>query len=151
MSIINSDQYNVDWQLRVLRGLQNMSDQLAAQINATQNVNIIAPLGSQTSDVSVSVAIASDQFAARIKPGIIISSGEVATLIESSVTSISFASNGTANALISFDGGDSYVAIPTGTTINMDAGGIMNRYGTEVFGYDTNTNAGSSLIITYNS
>jgi hypothetical protein len=82
----------------------------------------------------------------------LISSGDTATvIISSSILSISFASNGTADALISFDGGVGYVAIPTGTTINLDAGGIMNRFVQDTFAYDTDTNGGASLIITYNT
>ena len=152
MSIINSDQYNADWQLRVLRGLQNLSDQLSASINVNGDVNatIVAPLGSLSADESVAVALCQEQYTAKVKPGLLISSGDAATTILANLRSISFASNGTADALISVDGGASYIAIPTGTTINLDAGGLGNVYGANVFGYDTATNAGSSLIITYN-
>ncbi len=55
------------------------------------------------------------------------------------------------NALISFDGGGTYVAITTGTTINMDAGTLNNIYLGNTFYYDTNTNTGAALYITYNS
>lgn len=152
MSIINSDQYNADWQLRVLRGLQNMSDQLASTINVIGNVNatIVNPLGSLTAEESVSIAIAKDQFAAKVSPVILLSTGDLSTTISDEITSISFASIGTADALISFDSGSNYVALATGTTVNMDAGGIMNVYGSDTFGYDTDTNAGASLLITYN-
>jgi hypothetical protein len=119
---------------------------------ATSNVNIVGPLGTQSSTSSVSVTIANDQAKLGITPNILISTGDAATvIISSAITSISFASNGTADALISFDGGVNYVAIPTGTTINLDAGGIMNLFATDCFAYDTDTNTGASLIITYNS
>jgi uncharacterized protein (AIM24 family) len=67
------------------------------------------------------------------------------------VYSISFASNGTGNAIITFDGGMSTVELSSGTTVNVDAGGVCNFYAKERFGYDTDTNAGASLIITYNT
>jgi hypothetical protein len=138
---------NFPWQLRVLNGLQAIAD----NVNNNQ-VEIISPLGTQSSINSVSVTIANDQAKLGITPNILISTGDAATVITSSaITSISFASNGTADALISFDGGVNYVAIPTGTTINLDAGGIMNLFATDCFAYDTDTNTGASLIITYNS
>ena len=119
---------------------------------STHPVTIVSPIGFQSSSTSVSVSIANDQAKLGITPNILISSGDTATvIISSSILSISFASNGTADALISFDGGVGYVAIPTGTTINMDAGGIMNRFVQDTFAYDTDTNGGASLIITYNT
>jgi hypothetical protein len=138
---------NFPYQLKVLQGLQAIAD------NTNNNeVEIIAPLGFQGSATSVSVSIANDQAKLGITPNILISSGDTATvIISSSILSISFASNGTADALISFDGGTSYAAIPTGTTINLDAGGIMNRFVQDTFAYDTDTNGGASLIITYNT
>jgi hypothetical protein len=128
MSIINSDGLNTNWQLNVLRGLQNVADQI--QNSGNVNPSPTAPIN--------------------IRPGLIISSGVAPTVINTRVYSISFASNGTAAALISFDGGATYNAIPAGTTINMDANGLNNFYAANTFGYDTQTNAGSSLIITYN-
>lgn len=113
------------------------------------NATIVNPIGSQAADASVSVALASDQFRVQIVPKIIVSSGEAATLIYSNLHSISFASNGTGPALITFNQGVNYVSIPTGTTINMDAGGIDNNYPGGYFGYNTSA-AGASLIITYN-
>lgn len=91
-----------------------------------------------------------DQFTKIVTPNIIIE-----TIHNDSLGvpcySISFASNGTAAALVSFDGGLNYKAIPTGTTINMDAGGLGWYYDANMFYWDTTTNAGSSLIITYNN
>lgn len=121
MSIINSDGLNANWQLNVLRGLQSIKDQL---INAGTN--------------SVSVTVV---------PHILISAGDSSTLITVKTTSVSFASNGTAEALVTFDGGATIVSLPIGTTVNMDA---PSGYAENLFGYDTATNPGSSLIITYN-
>jgi hypothetical protein len=124
----------------------------SAASTANSNVTIVGPLGTQSSTSSVAVTLSNDQAKLGIIPHIIISSGDAATvIIASSIMSISFASNGTADALISFDGGVNYVAIPTGTTINLDAGGIMNLFVQDTFAYDTDTNSGASLIITYNA
>jgi hypothetical protein len=130
-----------------LKGLQGIIDEL----NGSSNVNatITAPLGARPEAQSVSVALASDQFRVQIRARIIVSAGETATLINSNLHSISFASNGTGPALITFDQGLNYVSIPAGTTVNMDAGGINNNYPGGYFGYDT-SGAGASLIITYN-
>jgi hypothetical protein len=177
MSIINSDGLNTNWQLNVLRGLQGVIDELKLQANDT---TIIAPKGQEDMDASIPVVLASNQSAiptnstivgpldarialesvsvvlatnqANLEVGarIIISSGEALTSINVNVYSISFASNGSVPAIITFDGGSTLVAIPEGTTINMDAGGVCNFYSKNKFGYDTDTNPGSSLIITYN-
>lgn len=128
-------------------------EELLVRVNSsagTQDVNITSPLSQLTAGESVSVVLNSDQAGLAITPVIIVSSGDTATLIANKTSSISFASNGTANALISFDGGITYTALPAGTTINMDAGGLGNSYQGNTFGYDTATNSGASLIITYN-
>lgn len=125
MSIINSDGLNTNWQLNVLRGLQGINDQLATAASV-----VPAPIVPIT-----------------ILPHILISAGESSTLITVKTTSISFASNGTAEALVTFDGGSTIVSLPIGTTVNMDA---PSGYAENLFGYDTATNPGSSLIITYN-
>lgn len=114
------------------------------------SVTITGPLGTQNSADSVSVALASDQMTQSITPNII-SVGSANGNLAAECRSISFASNGTANARISFDGGINYVNLPAGTSINMDAGGIANTYPASVFYWDTTTNAGSQLIITYNT
>lgn len=177
MSIINSDGLNTNWQLNVLRGLQGVIDELKLQSGNTTIIapkgqedmtasipvviasdqtaiptdsTIVGPLDARVPEESVSVALATNQANLEVGPGIIISSGDSQTLITVKVYSISFASNGSAPALVTFDGGTTIVAIPEGTTVNMDAGGICNFYLQNRFGYDTDTNAGSSLIITYN-
>ena len=151
MSIINSDGYNADWQLRVLRGLQGIITTLETTVNVTGDVNatIVEPIGPRASSDSIPVVIAKDQFSMYIYPTIIISVGDTATLIPSEVLSISFSNNGIVPVKITFDNGASWPSLPAGTTVNMDAGGIMNKYPPEVFGYDT-ADIGASLIITYN-
>lgn len=129
-------------------------EELLVKVNSmgtfSQDVNIKNPLGSLTEGESVSVALSSDQYKLTIIPIIISSSGSTPVAITDKAYSISFASNGTAAALVSFDGGLTYVSLPAGTTINMDAGGVNNYYQGETFYYDTATNAGASLLITYN-
>jgi hypothetical protein len=129
-------------------------EELLVRVNSTgtfsQDVNIKNPLSQLIATDSVSVVLTSDQADLVITPVIIVSSGDSSTLIGNSTRSISFASNGTANALVTFDGGATIVALPAGTTVNMDAGGLGNFYQGNSFGYDTATNAGASLIITYN-
>lgn len=141
----------LNW-LNTFDGASKAVDVIASWMNEiiTAQVSIVKPIGEQTSDDSVSVVLSKEQFRFEPQPVLIISSGDVATLIGENVYSISFASNGTAAALVSFDGGANYESIPTGTTINMDAGGLGWIYRGDIFGYDTDTNAGSSLIITYN-
>ena len=121
MSIINSDGLNANWQLNVLRGLQGINDKLDSGLPPANSANII--------------------------PRILISTNEGATLITVKTTSVSFASNGSDDALVTFDGGNTIVALPTGTTVNMES---VSGYANNLFGYDTATNAGASLIITYN-
>lgn len=117
----------------------------------TVNATIVAPLGAQESCAdAISVSLCQNQYKRDITPVIQIVSGTDDS-ISDPIYSISFASNGTADALISFDGGVSYVALPTGTTVNMDAAGLANMYPGDLFYWDTTTNAGASLIITYNT
>ena len=147
MSIINSDGLNTNWQLNVLRGLQGIIDELNSTVNV--NATIVSPLGARPEIESVSVALSTDQWALPVRPFLGISAGDPPTLVPNQVYSISFASNGTAPALVSFDMGSSYIAIPSGTTINMDASGLGNYYQPNTFAYDTSA-AGASLIITWN-
>lgn len=127
-------------------GHNNTKAAVTGQQELLVRINSVNPNNLTTQDVN----IVGNQIGGKITPGIIVSTGEAAALLNTDVYSISFASNGTADALISFDGGVNYVGLPTGTTINMDAGVLGNRYLSNTFGYDTATNAGASLIITFN-
>lgn len=117
---------------------------------ANTNVTIVNPLGNTSEAKSVSVVLTDDQFTKIVTPNIIIETAHDDSL-GVLCYSISFASNGTADALVSFDGGANYKAIPTGTTINMDAGGLGWYYDANMFYWKTTTNPGASLIITYNN
>ncbi len=98
---------------------------------------------------AVTTLLCDDQFIKKITPGVLIQSGTTGSIgIET--YSASFASNGSADALVSFDGGSNYVAVPSGTTLNMTAGTLGWYYASDVFKWDTTT-SGASLIITYNS
>jgi hypothetical protein len=123
------------------------SDQTAIPTDST----IIGPLDYRDPEESVSVVLANSQANKEVGVAILTSVGDSMTYINKDVYSISFASNGSADAIITFDGGMDTVAIPTGTTVNMDAGGVCNYYASGRFGYDTDTNTGASLIITYNA
>lgn len=92
--------------------------------------------------------ICDDQYYFNPTPTLLIESGTIGS-INNKVLSISFASNGTAPALISFDFGTTFKSIPVGTTINMDGGAFMWRYSSNVFQWNTSA-AGASLIITFN-
>jgi hypothetical protein len=168
---------NMPWQWQVLRGLQcicdelkeinintdgieqllqDIIDELAAGIDVNivsplpLPIEILGPLDNRAEVDSVSVVLTNDQFKNSVTPNIIFETIHDDNLAVSCY-SISFASNGTADAEISFDGGINYVALPTGTTINMDAGGLAWSYPPNVFYWKTTTNAGASLIITYNN
>jgi hypothetical protein len=97
-----------------------------------------------------SVTIDPAQFTQVITPNISTVTGANGSLA-TACKAISFASNGTAAALVSFNGGVNYVSLAAGTTVNMDSGGLDNEYAANKFYWNTTTNAGSSLIITYNS
>lgn len=128
-------------------------EELLVRVNssgATQDVNIISPIGPQLQADSISISFCKEQYNIPITPVIISSSGDTATNIPDAAYSISFASIGTADALVSFDGGSTYVNLAAGTSLNMDAGGLNNYYPNDQFYYDTNTNAGAALLITYN-
>jgi len=103
--------------------------------------------GSITVDGTVSIAAA--QFTKTVTPNLIVTAGTTG-VISDVVYSISFASNGNGPATISVDGGLTPQLIPSGTTINLDAGGLNWSYAANKFTWDT-TAVGASLIITYNS
>ena len=71
-------------------------------------------------------------------------------LVPERTTSISFASIGTDDALVSFDGNLTFVFVSPGTTINVSAGSENRFYDVNQFGWDTRP-AGASLLITYNT
>lgn len=113
---------------------------------------ITSPLGQQASLDSVSTVLSTEQ------AGVLISTSakrytaadDNASSFGNNILSISFASVGTADARISFDGGTNYIVLKPGETLNLDAGGIMNFYDPTLITWDTTTNAGSSLLIAAN-
>ena len=134
-------------------GQTTMSNSVAVVIASNQStlpVEILGPLDNRAEVDSVSVVLTNDQFKNSVTPNIILE-----TIHDDNLAvpcySISFASNGTADAEISFDGGIIFIPLPSGTTINMDAGGLAWSYPPNVFYWKTTTNAGASLIITYNN
>ena len=99
---------------------------------------------------ALDVNLTNPSLTVQITPNIQVSINDIATIINP-VYSISFANIGTADALVSFDSGTTQVSIPPGVTINMDAGGLGNFYASATFAWDTQSNLGSKLVITYNT
>jgi hypothetical protein len=115
--------------------------------DGTNNVPVL--VGQQACSDSLAVTLCNGQAGVQITPNIQVLSGVVGFLPDA-VYSISFANVGTVPIILSFDGGTTQVTIPVGVTINMDAGGLGNKYPTNTFAWDTDF-VGASLIITYNT
>jgi hypothetical protein len=122
MSIIKSDQYNTDWQLKVLKGLQATVDVLSSGgAGATIPTNAVTPnMLISTNDDSIGV----------------------------NVRSISIANIGTADGSLSVDGGNTFNILPKGVTVNLDAGGLFDYYPGGLFVWDA---TGTTYMITFNS
>jgi|688.fasta_scaffold344101_2 hypothetical protein len=136
---------NLPFQWKVLQGLQSI-------ISSTFNVAIKAPLGQQNNDNSVSTVLSNEQANVLINTAAkrFTAADDNATSFSNTIFSISFASVGTADARISFDGGTLYLILKPGETLNLDAGGVMNYYDGALITWDTTTNAGSSLLVAVN-
>jgi hypothetical protein len=150
MSIGNLKDYgnkgnNMPFQWKVLQGLQSI-------ISSVLNVNIVGPLGQQSPLDSVSTVLSTEQANVLINTIAKRFTGadDNAGSFGNTIFSISFASVGTADARISFDGGTVYLILKPGETLNLDAGGVMNYYDAVLITWDTTTNAGSSLLIAAN-
>jgi hypothetical protein len=133
---------NLPFQWKVLQGLQSI-------INSVLNVNIVGPLGQQANADSVSVTLSTEQAQVYVTPVLLASlssTGNLTAYAGTQILSISFASNGTADADVSVDGGVNYLKLAPGMTINLDANGIMNYYNPNLFHWDTTTSGGSLLI-----
>jgi hypothetical protein len=136
---------NLPFQWKVLQGLQSI-------ISSTFNVAITSPLGQQNNDNSVSTVLSDEQANVLINTAAkrFTAADDNATSFSNTIFSISFASVGTADARISFDGGTLYLILKPGETLNLDAGGVMNYYDGALITWDTTTNAGSSLLVAVN-
>lgn len=121
MSIINSDQFNADWQLRVLRGLQAAVDALSSSSSGS-----VIPTNAVTPNMLISTN--NDNIGVNIR-------------------SISIANIGTADGLLSVDGGVNYNSLPKGVTVNLDAGGLFDYYPAGSFVWDA---SGTTFLITFN-
>ena len=121
------------------------------QIYASDGTNNVPVLvGQQDCVDSLAVTLCTQQAGVQITPNIRVSINDIATITDP-VYSISFANIGTADALVSFDSGLNTVPLSPGVTVNMDAGGLGNFYDSATFGWDTQSNLGSKLVITYNT
>ena len=101
-----------------------------------------------TGDIQTTVATITPVIAQPITPFITNEAGTVG-FIGTAVSSISFASNGTVAALVTFDNGGSFVSLAPGVSVKMDVASLDRYYNASTFGWDT-TALGSSLLITYN-
>lgn len=121
--------------------------------NGNVNANIVSPLGQQSIGSSVSVALGVEQANIQITPVVLEygnNIGDLSGYAGSKILSISFASRGGAFALVSVDGGATYIRLNPGETLNLDANGIMNSYDPNLFFWDTVTNPTSQLLIAFN-
>ena len=124
------------------------------QIYASDGSNNVPVLvGQQPCSDSLAVTLCQDQAQVYVTPILLASSNSTGNLIAyagTQILSISFASNGTADADVSVDGGVNYLKLAPGMTINLDANGIMNYYNPNLFHWDTSLTAGASLLIAFN-
>jgi hypothetical protein len=131
-------------------------EELLVKVNSygpgVADVNIASPLGQQPPADSVSTVLSTEQANVLINTVAKRFTGadDNAGSFGNTIFSISFASVGTADARISFDGGTNYVLLKPEETLNLDAGGVMNYYEGAKLTWDTTTNAGSSLLIAIN-
>lgn len=123
------------------------------QIYASDGANNVPVLvGTQTFADSLAVALCSEQAQIEVQAHLEVftgTNGDLSAFGGTFLPSISFASIGTANALVRVDGVN-VVSIPPGVTLNYDAGGVGNFYDPSLFTWDTSANPGASLIVTYN-
>ena len=103
MSIINSDQFNTDWQLRVLKGLQALND---LAVNDQSSATLIALLQPKVRKIKI-ISVEDD-------------SGDTSE----DLCSVSIANVGSAPGTVNS------VALPVGVTLNFDAGALNNTLGT---------------------
>ena len=125
------------------------SDQTPLPVNAT----LVGPTGTAACVDSFPVTLCTDQAKVYVTPVLLASSsstGNLTAYAGTQILSISFASNGTADAEVSVDGGVNYLKLAPGMTINLDANGIMNYYNPNLFYWDTSLTAGASLLIAFN-
>jgi hypothetical protein len=122
MSIINSDGKNTDWQLKVLKGLQATVDVISSGgMGTTIPTNAVTPnMLISTNDDSIGI----------------------------NARSISIANIGSADGLLSVDGGINFNTLPKGVTVNMDAGGLFDYYPADLFRWNA---TGTTFLITFNS
>jgi hypothetical protein len=154
---------NLPFQWKVLQGLQQLLTQVSQPLDcaedsikicATDLAGNPAPVfqGNVKCTDALGVTLCTSQAQIEITPGLLASTtlvdptGNLTGYSGNQILSISFASNGTAAAKVSVDGGTIYHDLAPGTTLNLDANGIMNYYDPAIFYWDTTTSGGSLLI-----
>jgi len=99
-------------------------------------------------DISLWISSAVIPAAGAIKSSIMRRASLAAASVSDEVYSISFASVGTANALVSADSGASFVTLKPGEAVSFDAGDINNKFPSNNFEYDVLA-ANAELLIIY--
>ena len=124
---------NFPYQLKVLQGLQCVCDQLKEL-----NIDTTAIEATLLDIETILQTVETNTTGVQRTPGFLRATGSDGT-IAAGTFSMSFASVGTANAIV---GG---IILKPGETINFDAGALNNTLGPVA--YNTTTNAGAELII----
>lgn len=137
-----------------VRALVTGQEELLVKVNSfdrnasfSGNVKINDPIGQQANGDSVATVLCTEQANVVITPGLQLYTNQDGDTTGINILSISFASIGTTDALVSVDGGSTFINVSQGTVLNFDAGGIMNTFEGDKFFWDTTTNAGSSLLV----
>jgi hypothetical protein len=146
---------NFPWQLKMLKGLQNIYTTLVNIYNviiSTINVNITGPLGPRSCADSVSTTLCTDQANVIITPGINTVNGlkNIAyfTGATSKLLTLSiYNQDTTVSILVSTDSGVTYVSVPSKATINFDAGGLLNYFDPGLIYINSNSATIDPLII----
>ena len=148
MSIGNLKDYgnkgnNFPWQLKMLKGLQCICDELKAiNVDTTAIEQTLLDIEVLIGDLATEAtlqAVETNTTGVSRTPNFLRPSGSAGT-VAAGVFSMSFASTGTANATV---GG---ITLKPGETINFDAGALNNTLG--VVDYDTTATGAELIIIT---
>lgn len=149
---------NFPWQLKMLKGLQNIYTTLVNIYNviiSSLNVNIIGPLGQRTCVNSVSTTLCDNQANVEITPGINTLNGVKNMAFYTGATSklltlSIYNQDTTVSILVSTDNGVTYVSVPKGVTINYDAAGLLNYFDpTQIYINSNSATIDPLIIYTY--
>lgn len=152
---------NFPWQLKMLEGLQKIYDEVKKPLTCAEDSITIC----NTSSIPVTIDC-NDRISLCVNGAIVNAANALPVTFPNAVRtpniisvtgtgfiapvvySISFSNVGPDTELITFDTGTTYVALPPGVSVTMDAGG-NNTYAANKFGYDV-IGTGPILIV-YNT